>query len=159
MSNFAFLKADWPEIHEVQALWDTGASGCVITKNLVEKLQLVAVGAGTSKGIGGAHACTRYLVNLVLRNGIGFPGVMVSDSDIDDNFDVIIGMNIITQGDMGLSHVGGKTLFSFQIPSVRKIDFRPQIPHIKLATEDLKPNDLCHCGTGRKFKKCHGARG
>ena len=20
-------------------------------------------------------------------------------------------------------------------------------------------NDLCHCGSGRKFKKCHGAKG
>ncbi|MBC7797684.1 MAG: SEC-C domain-containing protein, partial [Pyrinomonadaceae bacterium] len=20
----------------------------------------------------------------------------------------------------------------------------------------LKPNDACHCGSGKKFKKCHG---
>ncbi len=147
-----------PKIKEVQALWDTGASGCVITKRLAAKLNLIAVGTGTSKGIGGEHQCSTFVVNLFLPNGIAFAGVMVSDSPLEDNFDVIIGMNVITQGDMALSHVGGKTLFSFRMPSIQKLDFAPKQTHVNIPVPKRRPNDPCHCGSGRKFKKCHGAR-
>ena len=34
---------------------------------------------------------------------------------------------------------------------------RSTTPVVKSAEEKLKPNDNCHCGSGRKFKKCHGS--
>jgi uncharacterized protein YecA (UPF0149 family) len=34
-------------------------------------------------------------------------------------------------------------------------DREPQVP-FKRAEPKLGRNDPCHCGSGRKFKKCHG---
>jgi preprotein translocase subunit SecA len=33
---------------------------------------------------------------------------------------------------------------------------RKSTPFVR-SSPKLKPNDLCHCGSGKKFKKCHGA--
>lgn len=37
-------------------------------------------------------------------------------------------------------------------------DHTPQEPFRRTEAK-LGRNDLCHCGSGRKFKKCHGAAG
>ena len=34
---------------------------------------------------------------------------------------------------------------------------RSTTPIVKTAEQKLKPNDPCHCGSGNKFKKCHGS--
>lgn len=56
---------------------------------------------------------------------------------------------LMTSGDFAVTHSGGKTMFSFQYPSVARIDFRDM-------KKELGPNEKCHCGSGKKFKKCHG---
>jgi preprotein translocase subunit SecA len=33
---------------------------------------------------------------------------------------------------------------------------RKSVPFVRDSPK-LKPNDMCHCGSGKKFKKCHGA--
>ena len=37
-------------------------------------------------------------------------------------------------------------------------DHTPQEP-IRRAEPKIGRNDPCHCGSGKKFKKCHGASG
>jgi len=37
--------------------------------------------------------------------------------------DVLIGMNIINQGDFAVTNKDGKTVFSFRLPSVECLDF------------------------------------
>lgn len=40
----------------------------------------------------------------------------------------------------------------FEIFEVDEKPMKVTIPEGK-----IRPNDLCHCGSGKKFKKCHGA--
>ena len=69
-------------------------------------------------------------------------------------------MDIISQGDFAVTCKEGMTTFSFQIPSTHEFDFvkeeddKRHTPVVK----DKEPgrNDLCPCGSGKKYKNCHG---
>lgn len=50
----------------------------------------------------------------------------------DDDSDLIIGMDIITQGDFSITNFGGRTLFSFRIPSLHSIDYESELRASKL---------------------------
>ena len=67
--------------------------------------------------------------------------------------DVLIGMDIISQGDFAVTNHGGITKFSFRMPSVTHIDF---VEEFKKSQPTIGRNDPCYCGSGQKFKKCHG---
>ncbi len=95
-----------PQLFDGNALWDTGASQCVISQKFVSSLGLTPIGSGLVRHAGGSSSCNRYLLNFYLPNRVAFPGVMVSECDIADNFDIIIGMDIITSGDFSLTNVG-----------------------------------------------------
>ena len=84
------------------------------------------------------------------------------------NFDVLIGMDIIGSGDFAITNHKGKTVFSFRIPSIGRIDFvnpnnttifleeKPE--KIQKAPANIKVgrNAPCPCGSGLKYKKCCG---
>ena len=66
-----------------------------------------------------------HLINLVLNNEVIFRNWIVMDSEIGaQGIDVLIGMDIISQGDFAISNYGGKTQFSFRIPSQEHIEFQ-----------------------------------
>lgn len=44
----------------------------------------------------------------------------------DDDCDLIIGMDIMTQGDLSLTNMEGRTVFSFRIPSLHVVDFEAE---------------------------------
>ena len=88
--------------------------------------------------------------------------VQVSEAVLN-GFDVLIGMDIITLGDFSITNVNGKTVFSFRIPSTETVDYVQQekqkvkaahTPYV--APKIPKRNDPCPCGSGKKFKNCHG---
>lgn len=93
----------------------------------------------------------------MLPNGVGFHTMTVMEAVLKD-CDVLIGMDIITRGDFAITHSDGNTTFSFQIPSVRKIDFEkdttPKVP--ATAPKKVGRNDPCPCGSGKKYKHCCG---
>ena len=64
-----------------------------------------------------------YLVNVWLPNKIIIPNVKASLGKLASNVEVLIGMDIISQGDFAVTNKGGKTVFSFRFPSVECIDF------------------------------------
>ena len=64
-----------------------------------------------------------YLVNIALPNRVQFSGVEVAESVLPPGLDVVVGMDIITRGDFAVTNRGGKTTFSFRIPSQVDIDF------------------------------------
>jgi len=72
--------------------------------------------------------------------------------------DALIGMDIITVGDFAVSNFNGKTTHSYRTPSAGEIDFVNDIRMTK-ANEIPKVgrNDPCPCGSGKKYKKCHGS--
>lgn len=116
-----------PPIHQTTGLWDTGATGSVITKKTARALGLKPVGMTTSQTAGGEVQCNVYLVNLYLPNGVAVPAVAVTEmADTVGGFGVLIGMDVIGLGDFAVTNVGGKTTFSFRLPSKVEIDYEEE---------------------------------
>ncbi|MCM1142788.1 MAG: hypothetical protein NC453_29830 [Muribaculum sp.] len=105
--------------------WDTGASGTCISKKVVSDFNLVPVGkvnAHTQSGIG---IMNQYMINLVLNNEVVFGNWLVMDSEIGkQGIDVLIGMDIISNGDFAISNYEGRTQFSFRLPSQEHVEYR-----------------------------------
>lgn len=59
----------------------------------------------------------RFLTMSLIAVGIDFRGV-------NNDTDIVIGMDVISQGDFAISNFEGKTIFTFRCPSVAKIDFK-----------------------------------
>ncbi|MBF0518396.1 MAG: SEC-C domain-containing protein [Nitrospirae bacterium] len=69
-------------------------------------------------------------------------------------FDILIGMDIICQGDFAVTYKEGNTVLSFRTPPLKEIDFVQEINRSNAA--GIKRNAPCPCGSGKKFKKCCG---
>jgi uncharacterized protein YchJ len=87
------------------------------------------------------------------------PQIRVSQAILVDA-DVLIGMDVIANGDFAVTSYMGKTHMSFRMPSVECIDFVKQRPgSINVNGETLNKvgrNDPCPCGSGKKYKRCCG---
>ncbi|HEC64491.1 MAG TPA: hypothetical protein ENI23_04280 [bacterium] len=109
---------------------------------------------------GGKTFCETYLVNIFLRNNVGISGIRVTKGNLGTNADVLIGMDIITQGDFAITNLNGRTVFSFRIPSIECIDFLKQkpstLPSSIVEIPNVGRNAPCPCGSGKKYKNCHG---
>jgi hypothetical protein len=109
-----------------QGMWDTGANCSVITQKVVDALSLEPVNFVV---VGHAHGFAdteEYLVNFGLPNGIGISQLRVIRGVFDD-FDILIGMDIINRGDFAVSNYNGKTTFGFRIPSIADVDMRLEV--------------------------------
>ncbi len=100
----------------IQAIWDTGATNTVISRNLVGQLGLIPTGITTAHDANNSYQTSTYLVDIGLPNGILIPDVQVTEAANLGNYDLLIGMDIITLGDFSVTNGGGNTWFSFRIP-------------------------------------------
>jgi hypothetical protein len=102
-------------------------------------------------------ATTSHLVNIGLPNKVMFPMVQVAKMILLGDFDVIIGMDILGIGDFTVTHHGGKTTFSFCLPSRREIDFVSELQESQKITpaqsNKIGRNSPCTCQSGKKYKK------
>ena len=105
------------------AIWDTGATGCVITQRVIDECGLKPIGMTRIHGVHGVSDSETYLVNLLLLNNVGLPNITVTKGDLPSGANVLIGMNVITTGDFCITNYEGKTVFSFRIPSQRRVDY------------------------------------
>jgi predicted aspartyl protease len=148
-----------PNISTFECLWDTGASGTVISKTVVEKLDLKPIGKSKVFHANGESIVNVYAINLFLPNQVAFNFVKVTEGVLN-GFDLLIGMDIITSGDFSITNVDGLTSFSFRVPSIRQVDFVSEKMSVNTPIQVEQPklgrNSLCHCGSGRKYKHCHG---
>ena len=108
---------------EFEAIWDTGATGCVITQGVVDACGLISTGRQKVTGVHGESEVDTFLVNIFLPNEVGFSGVPVTIGNLGENADVLIGMSIINRGDFAVTNVNAITKFSFRVPSEANIDF------------------------------------
>lgn len=142
-------------------LWDTGATNSVITAETARSLRLEAVGQVDINHAGGSSPSPLYVINMLLPNNVLVPGIVVSECPgIAGNFGAIIGMDIISQGDLSITNHDGLTCMTFRIPSIAAIDYVVEANRIRFA--GVNRNDPCPCGAvgsdgkKRKFKKCCG---
>jgi predicted aspartyl protease len=145
-----------------QALYDTGATHSAISPQVVADLNLASIGAKTVGVGGGALTTTSHLVNIGLPNQVMFGMIPVSKMVLLGGIDALIGMDILGTGDFAVTHHDDKTTFSFCVPSRREIDFVGEINQqmnqksAPAISHKLSRNSRCHCGSGKKYKVCHG---
>jgi predicted aspartyl protease len=101
---------------KVKALWDTGASGTVITPKVSQELKLVPIDRIRVAGVNSISIADVVEVSIGLPNKVMVEDVNVMVCDLKQDIDLLIGMDIILLGDFSVSNGGGKTLFSFAIP-------------------------------------------
>lgn len=144
---------------EYKAIWDTGATGTAITNKVATECGLKPTGMCKVKTASGeTDACT-YFVSLYLPNMVCLPQIRVTEAVLFDA-DVLVGMDVIANGDFAVTNHLGKTNMSFRIPSLECIDFvKQQNQTIQTGSNSIRKagrNELCPCGSGKKYKRCHG---
>ena len=117
--NFAVAEANRLSI-PVKAQWDTGATGTCISKELVDKLNLLPIGMVNMHTPSGIGTMNKYMINLILNNEVIIQNLSVMDSEIGKQG---IGMDIISLGDFAISNYESKTQFSFRIPSQEHVEY------------------------------------
>ncbi|MHB8779810.1 MAG: SEC-C metal-binding domain-containing protein [Candidatus Geothermincolia bacterium] len=136
---------------EYIAIWDTGATGSVVSETVVRDCGLLPTGVTKTSTTHGIADANTYVVDFQLPNGPTIQNVQVTEGQINGG-DVLIGMDVITVGDFAVTNYGGRTAFTFRVPSVACIDFVDEL------NKKNKPsrNQACPCGSGKKYKLCCG---
>ncbi len=147
------------------AIWDTGATNCVLTQRVIDECSLPAITRVKVNTVSGEEETTVHLASLFLPNHLVIPSVRMTKGKVAGG-DILIGMDIIATGDFAVTNMNGKTVLSFRQPSIAEIDFVANAPN---ATASSVPNsnpasqfpiagrnDPCPCGSGKKYKRCHG---
>lgn len=106
-----------------RSLWDTGASVTLISTRVAKVLGLKSIGkSGVSGYNEGIDVKDTFLIHIGLPTEDIVTNIMAMEFDTDE-YDVIIGMDVICNGDLAITNQDNKTTFSFRIPSEREIDF------------------------------------
>lgn len=120
---------------QVKAIWDTGATSSVVTDNVVKSLGLVPTGMSNVNTANGPVVQNTYIVDIQLPNGITVKDVTVTGaSAFSGGCEVLIGMDIISLGDLSITNYRDSTCMSFRIPSLHEIDY------VKNPNYKLTPN-------------------
>jgi hypothetical protein len=98
----------------IRALWDTGAYMSVISATLAGKLAISSPDTSLLFGIGGVVRSKLYDISVTLPNKVIFPIIRAAEWGGHQLYDMLIGMDIISQGEFFLSSVSGKTVFTFK---------------------------------------------
>lgn len=136
------------------AVWDTGAMKTTVSKEVAAELGLEVVSYRNVSTPNGNSQAACYYVDIVLPNKVVVSKVLVLEGTLC-GFDVLVGMDIIGLGDFAVTNFNQQTAFTFRIPSLMKFDFCKKSyrePFSKESTVGV--NDLCPCGSGKKYKKC-----
>lgn len=147
-----------------QGIWDTGATGSVITRSSAERLGLKPISRAIVKGVHGEKEVNVYYVKITLNNDRISLYTNVTECEElspDKSNGLLVGMDIITLGDFCITNAYGKTTMSFIVPPQREIDFVKEIneqnKYEKMHETRIKHgDDKCPCGSGKLWKNCHG---
>jgi hypothetical protein len=119
---------------DVQGRLDTGCNVTSITRRLARTLALMPTRYDDAQTSAGEIQTSLYWASIILPHEIMFPNIEVvefvekkKDSlkrmKPEDDFDVLIGMDIITSGDLAITNDAGNTVVSFRKPHGPYIDF------------------------------------
>jgi len=150
-----------PKPKKFIAIWDTGATNSVITRKVVDDCGLKPIGMAKVHTASDVRMTAVYFASIFLPNKVVVPQLRMAEGVIAGDAEVLIGMDIISQGDFAVTNSDGKTTFSFRMPSIECIDFvkqKPSVaePQISKPSPKVGRNDPCPCGSGKKYKKCCG---
>jgi predicted aspartyl protease len=110
---------------DTKALVDTGASGSCISERLAAAAKLVSFTRTNARTAKGPSIVPVYHLDVLMPNKVMFPNMSICEFCEGDDFDFIIGMDILTSGDMAITNANNETVFSFRIPpDMAHIDFQ-----------------------------------
>ncbi len=126
-------KSQPPTPIECNAIWDTGASMSTITKSAAQKLGLLPSGktqvSNTSEKL---MTQDTYLINVYLPNKVALQYIRVVEcKSLAGDFEFLVGMDIIANGDFSVTNINGKTVMSYRIPSIEEIDYVKEAEIVK----------------------------
>lgn len=104
------------------AIWDSGATSSIITRKIINRLKLQPVGVCQVVGIHGTEYEYTYYVDLMIPGKMTFKTLEVTEGDLED-VDVLIGMDVISQGDFCISNGNNETVVAFRSPAGEPIKF------------------------------------
>lgn len=103
--------------YRVKALWDTGATRSVVSTAFADRISLPSVDFTQIHGAGGLQNSRVFLVDfLIPGTNVRINGLSVTEFTGNGRFDALIGMDVITMGDLSITNAGGQTCFSFRLP-------------------------------------------
>lgn len=121
-----FINLDKEDIYKNRAwrgVWDTGATRSAIDKRIVDELNLTSVGKARLSTANGEKIVNTYRISMILPNEVIISNVLVSEVDLGEDCDLLVGMDIISKGDFSITNKNGETVFSFRTPSIKEIDY------------------------------------
>ena len=129
------------EYWTINALIDTGASVSCISNRLVNKMGLMSTGSYSYGTAAGEHKLQTYTADVIFPHDKLFKDWEVSEFIVreKDNYDFLIGMDILVQGDMSITNTDEKMLFSFRIPpSGKHTDYQIEILRENYTDEEIQ---------------------
>ena len=107
-----------------RALIDTGANRSCMSRRLVSVCNLEPISYMSVRSAQGISEANVYSVDFTLSSEMQFCNIPVMEFSGGSDFDVIIGMDILSQGDIAITNAKNQMFFSMRIPSADKhIDF------------------------------------
>jgi predicted aspartyl protease len=108
-----------------KAIWDTGATHSTISTELIRKLGVKRIGTMILSSLTGQVESGIYEVSISLPGGVCLCKTRVAEGEIDGH-GALIGMDIITLGDLSITSKDGNTMFSFQMPHTHSTDYEAE---------------------------------
>ena len=105
-------------------IWDTGAQKSCINNQIVEKLHLLKVSKIQTRTASEIHESFSYFVNITLPNNVLIKDFLVTGLPLGEETDVLIGMDIVSQGSLSFSYdyTLKKFVFQFSMPPLPRLD-------------------------------------
>ena len=103
---------------EAVALWDTGSTMSGISYVLADTMGLSPENYGPVDTASGTSKTVDYYVAIHLSEELHFDCARVMGFHNAPNFDVSIGMDIISGGNLAILNNGGKTTLLFEFPAL-----------------------------------------
>lgn len=162
--NPRLSSANPPVVHQTEGIWDTGATNSAITQALAQQIGLQPTGRATVITADGTTEKPTYIVDLYLLNKVVVRQVNVVEMGEVQGAQVLIGMDVITQGDFSITNYKGVTWFSFRVPSLHQLDYVEdnKAEKRKILRRKFKRNDkveIVNMETGEKktvrYKNAH----
>ena len=143
--------------YETQGIIDTGATASVISENIASHLNAIPQTYTRVHTASEQNVITPlYEAEIEICKQVNITGLTVTSGALLEGAECLIGMDILSQGDLAVTNYDGKTCVSFRIPSIQCIDFVEAAKASKPIVSAKLPgrNSPCACGSGKKYKNC-----
>lgn len=122
--HLAFEDSDKTFSVKAKALIDTGAQGSCISRRLASACRLEQISAMKILSAQGESIVPVYEIDFTLPNNAKFCQIPVMEISGNKNFDIIIGMDILTKCDFAVSNPNNNLVFTMRTPPEKSpIDF------------------------------------